>query len=332
MHKLKHWLSQQLSQEDFGLEPLQGDASFRRYYRLNMSNKNYIAVDAPPETENSKAFVSISQAFGEMGLYVPKVLAHDLERGFLLLTDLGDDVLFQVLNEKRKKNNINQIDSYYRKSFAELAKIQQCKIDLPHFDYSFMSNELNLFQTWFLEKHLKLDLSHSKPDAKSKSIQKILKNSFEILLESAVSQPQCCIHRDYHSRNLMCLDDDQIGVLDFQDAMIGPVTYDLVSLIRDCYIDWPLEQVNNWAEDFYAQYLSNMISSKAEFMRYFDLMGIQRHLKAIFIFARKFHRDNVDGYLKDIPRALKYVIDVSQNYPELAEFRAMMSDIEQQRY
>lgn len=316
MHKLKHWLSQQLSQEDFNLDPLQGDASFRRYYRLKIDHKNYIAVDAPPETENSTAFVRLSETFGEMDICVPKVLAHDLARGFLLLTDLGDDVLFQRLNRNTDKNNINK---YYQKSLRELAKIQQCQINLPRFDADFMSNELNLFEEWFLKKHLKLKISPP--------IQKILKNSFEILLHSAVSQPQCCIHRDYHSRNLMCLSDDQIGILDFQDAMIGPVTYDLVSLIRDCYIEWPAEQVIAWAEDFHTQYLRSFITSKSEFMHYFDLMGIQRHLKAIFIFARKFERDNVDGYLKDIPRTLRYVIDVSQYYPELSEFRTFVEDI-----
>lgn len=320
MHKLKHWLSQQLSSKDFGLEPLQGDASFRRYYRLKINHQNYIAVDAPPETENSTAFVRLSQAFGELNIHVPKVLAHNLEQGFLLLTDFGDDVLFRVLNQNPNKNlSTNKIDKYYQQSLKELAKIQQCQINLPSFDADFMKNELNLFEEWFLKKHLNLKLS--------RTIQKILNNSFEILLYSAVSQPQCCIHRDYHSRNLMCLSDDQMGILDFQDAMIGPVTYDLVSLVRDCYIDWPVEQVNAWTEDFYMQYLRNLISSKSEFMRYFDLMGIQRHLKAIFIFARKFHRDKVDSYLKDIPRTLKYIIDVSQDYSELAEFREFAKDI-----
>jgi len=320
MQKLKHWLSQQFSLKDFELEPLQGDASFRRYYRLNINHKNYIAVDASPETENSAAFVRLSQAFGELNIHVPKVLAHNLEQGFLLLTDLGDDVLFRVLNQNSNKNlNTNKIDEYYQQSLRELAKIQQCQINLPGFDADFMKNELNLFKEWFLKKHLKLKLS--------KTIQKILNNSFEILLYSAVSQPQCCIHRDYHSRNLMCLSDDQIGILDFQDAMIGPMTYDLVSLVRDCYIDWPVEQVNAWAEDFYMQYVRNLISSKSEFMRYFDLMGIQRHLKAVFIFARKFHRDNADSYLKDIPRTLKYIIDVSQDYAELIELRKLMQDV-----
>jgi N-acetylmuramate 1-kinase len=313
MRILQEWLSQQLSREDFVLEPLEGDASFRQYYRFMNNTQNYIAVHASTETENTREFVHIAHAFGQLNLHVPQVLASDLEKGFLLLTDLGDDVLFRVLNK-------DNADRLYLKALDELGKIQQCQIDLPYFDRTYMLRELNWFTEWFLEKHLKLKLSQT--------TQKMLKIVFTLLLDSAASQPQCCIHRDYHSRNLMLLPQDRIGILDFQDAMIGPVTYDLISLIRDCYIEWPAHQVIQWAKGFHYQYLTHLIPSQAEFIRYLDLMGIQRHLKAIFIFARKFHRDNVDSYLKNIPRALNYITHVSQHYPELQEFRVFLEDLQ----
>jgi aminoglycoside/choline kinase family phosphotransferase len=305
MTALHEWLNQQFSSE-FSLTPLKGDASFRSYFRLNINNQSFIAVKAPPETEDNLGFIKVSQAFKNLNLQVPEVLAADTDKGFLLLTDLGDEVLFNILNS----NNANTL---YPKSLEELGKIQRCFLPLSHFDADFIHRELENFKEWYLKKHLNI--------AVSTSIEKLLNNTFSLLLDSAISQPQCCIHRDYHSRNLMLLPNNHIGILDFQDAMIGPITYDLVSLIRDCYIDWPVDQVNQWALDFYYQYLKTSLPSQEEFIKYFDWMGIQRHLKAIFIFARKFHRDNVDSYLKDIPRALHYIISVSENYSELREFR-----------
>lgn len=314
---LLSWLKNHLAHTDFTVHPLKGDASFRRYFRVNISHPNtnsYIAVISPPHTENNPAFIKISHAYLDLGLNVPKVIAHDLQQGFLLLTDLGDNVLFQLLNPENA-------DNYYHTALIELGKIQQCPLDLPRFDSNFMGGELKNFEHWFLEKHLNIKFSPV--------IKKTLQKAFDTLLHSATEQPQCSIHRDYHSRNLMVLNNSpsiSLGILDFQDAMHGPVTYDLISLIRDCYIDWPINKVVDWALFFHHEFLKNTLPSQEQFLKYVDLMGIQRHLKASFIFARKHHRDSVDYYLKDIPRTLNYVITVSNNYSELKDFKAFLED------
>jgi aminoglycoside/choline kinase family phosphotransferase len=311
MQLLLDWLKTQLPHTDVNLRPLKGDASFRRYFRLTTPDKNYIAVDSPPATENNEAFVKISQAYLNLGLRVPEVISYDLEQGFLLLTDLGDNVLFQLLNS-------DNADNYYKKSLIELDKIQNCDLALPHFDANFMGIELKNFQDWLLDKHLNIKLTPI--------THRVIQKTFDVLLHSATSQPQCSIHRDYHSRNLMVLDNENIGILDFQDAMTGPITYDLVSLIRDCYIDWPQEKVMEWALFFHDTFLKKKLPSQEQFCRYLDLMGIQRHLKASFIFARKYHRDSVDHYLKDIPRTLNYIVTVSDNYAELRDFKSFIED------
>lgn len=224
---------------------------------------------------------------------------------------MGDAVFSQGVSQ-------NNADDLYKTALLELGKIQKCSLDFAHFDSSWMNNELQLFKEWVVEKHLNQTLSPK--------TSKMLDHTFEFLLKSATEQPQCFIHRDYHSRNLMLLPNNKIGILDFQDAMIGPITYDLVSLIRDCYIDWPQEQVIAWARFFHDNFLTSQIPSQEQFLRWFDLMGIQRHLKASFIFARKHHRDNVSSYLKDIPRAMRYILQVAPNYPELRDFGDWISE------
>jgi aminoglycoside/choline kinase family phosphotransferase len=309
MTDLEHWLNRKLSPAAFSLTPLAGDASFRQYYRLHTNEAAYIAAYSPPATEDNAGFIKMSEAFLGLGLDVPQVLDHHPEEGFFLLTDLGDNTLLHHLT-------LQNADHYYQQALEKLGKIQQCEVNLPTFDRAFMAKELDHFKYWFLEKHLGLTLSAHE--------ETLLASAFSLLLDSATNQPQCCIHRDYHSRNLMILADDRLGILDFQDAMIGPITYDLASLIRDCYIAWPPEKVHQWALGFYHIFLKEKISSSALFLRYFDLMGMQRHLKAIFIFARKYHRDGVNTYLADIPRTLNYVLEASKHYPEFREFRTFM--------
>ena len=234
----------------------------------------------------------------------------------MLLSDFGDDLYQHTLNTENA-------DELYSRSLEELLKIQSCSRisgwDLPRFDADFIGQELINFRRWFLEQHLQMRLTTQS--------HKWLNQLFEMLIHSAVTQPQCCIHRDYHSRNLMALPEG-IGVLDFQDAAFGPVTYDLVSLLRDCYIVWPLQKVRQWALLFHERLIEKgfLAVSEQVFLRWFDWMGVQRHLKAIFIFARKYHRDGVADYLPYIDNGLRYVMDVIQDYPEFKAFYRGMRD------
>lgn len=305
---LQNWLKNQLTQANFTLTLLAGDASFRRYFRVHLPEKTLIAMDAPPEKEDSHPFIEIAKIFHKKNLKVPEIIAVDLTQGFLLLTDLGDDLYFRVLN----KHNAEQL---YGNAIRELLTIQKCQQNqgwhFPAFD-DMMKEELLRFREWYLLKHLNLALSDKE--------ENILTAAFETLVNSALAQPQVCVHRDYHSRNLLALTNNSVGILDFQDAVWGPITYDLVSLIRDCYIAWPDTQVITWAKNYFQQASQVGIMPQQQnfllFMRWFDWMGMQRHLKAIYIFARKFRRDNNPNYLPEIPRTLHYILTVGGQYPE----------------
>lgn len=309
LQSLQTWLKTHLV-EAFEISALPGDASFRRYFRVFCEDKTFIAVDAPPEQENSHPFVAVAAAFGAMNLNVPKVFSSDLNQGFLLLSDFGDKIYYRTLT-------VDNADELYHKAIEVLPKIQSCQqipnLSLPQFDRFSITQELLNFRVWFVEEHLQIKLKYKE--------EKLLNNAFEILIQSAVDQPQCCIHRDYHSKNLMVLE-DKVGILDFQDAAWGPLTYDAVSLLRDCYITWPEKKVEQWMSNFYEMLKENrnLKCNKSDFVRWFDWMGMQRHLKAIFIFARKYHRDNVVNYLQYIPNGLHYVADISERYPELKPF------------
>lgn len=296
------------------LQPVSGDASFRRYFRVSSNGNSWIAVDAPPEHENSKAFVEIAEAWRRQGVHVPKVISVDLKQGFMLLSDFGDRLYLPALLEVGS-------EQLYRCAVDELFKIQQCEKDsLPHYDGAMLQREMSLFSEWFLERLLDVDLTSFDRGG--------LRVSFESLERSALEQPLVCVHRDFHSRNLMVTSEDAPGIIDFQDAVKGPITYDLVSLFRDCYISWPDDEVYAWVEQFRAGLIAKgQLSddvSKASFERWFDLMGMQRHLKAIGIFARLSIRDDKHSYLRDIPRTLKYIIAVCGKYPELSLFKEII--------
>lgn len=314
---LRHWLQTTLPSSSWTLQQLAGDASFRRYFRVTLSDQTLIAMDAPPPQEDTRPFIAIAQAFAKLAVTVPEIIAADPQQGFLLLSDFGDQLYSQILNE-------NNADSLYQKALAVLPRIQACREfsgwTLPHFNHEFIRREWNLFYQWVLEKHWQLTPSFEQ--------QTILTNAFEFLLQEISAQPTTCVHRDYHSRNLLLLKNNAVGVLDFQDAVWGPIPYDAVSLLRDCYVVWPHEQVRQWALHYYQQsrdhgLLNKQISSE-QFMRWFDLLGIQRHLKAVGIFARLKHLYHKSNYLQDIPRGLNYILQVSENYPELKKFRALL--------
>jgi aminoglycoside/choline kinase family phosphotransferase len=311
---LTAWLERELN-EAIELQPVVGDASFRRYFRFNLQGQSYVAMDSPTELEDCRPFVELSESFIQAGVKVPKVLKADQALGFLLLEDFGEQLFHTYLN----KMNANQL---YGLAIAELPKIQKLdqQTELPEFAEQALQQELDNFSEWFLQRFLKIELSAEQ--------EAVLQVTYQLLIDSALEQPQVAIHRDYHSRNLMLLEDETLGVLDFQDAAIGPITYDLVSLVRDCYIDWPEELIAQWLANFQQLLLMNDLLDESisleELTYWFDLMGMQRHLKAIFIFARKSLRDGNSFYLQFIPRALNYVKAVAAKYPELEAFNQIL--------
>jgi len=312
--QLQQWLAGTCGLSEPVLCALQNDASFRRYFRVQQPSGSYIAMDAPPEKENCVPYVAISRALRAQGLLTPEVIAEDLEQGFLLLTDFGDDVLLHQLK-------IHNPELLYTQALDALAILKNCPdvLDwkLKSFSADFMYQELKLFQEWFLGNYLGIILS--------KETEKMLEDFFEFLVNSAANQPQVFMHRDYHSANLMILPDNKIGILDFQDAYIGPITYDLVSLLRDCYIAWPEELVEKLVLQYKNQL--DLSVSNIEFMRWFDLMGLQRHLKALLTFARKYKRDNNPNYLQHIPRTLNYILKESELYSECKLFNLWVREV-----
>ena len=305
---LHSWLSGEVALSDFTIEPVCGDASFRRYFRVVAAGGDkWVAMDAPPDREDCRPFVKIAEQLRSLGLHVPGVRAQALEHGFLLLEDLGAVHYLDVLNE-------STADRLYGDALGALAVVQACAptIGLPEYDAALLLREMALFSDWLLQRHLGIRLDTAQ--------QRILQEAFDLLTESALEQPRVCVLRDYHSRNLMVTSSPTPGILDFQDAVSGPVTYDLVSLLKDCYIEWDPARVESWAVGYYQLALQSGVlrhEHEQKFLRWFDLMGVQRHLKAAGIFARLHVRDGKPGYLGDIPRTLGYILQLEPKYPEL---------------
>ena len=311
MQQLRNWLSARLGPVSFELAPASADASFRRYFRVRFKDISHIVMDAPPDKEDCQPFINVAKVFSDLGLNVPAILAADLGRGSLLLTDLGDRQYLDVLN-------LENADELYGAAFQSLLALQSVgrrQGILPNYNEALLLREMALFRDWYVEKSLGIKL-----DAVQHNM---LEHVFSLLVMSALEQPQVWVHRDYHSRNLMVVEGHNPGILDFQDAVVGPICYDPVSLLRDCYICWPDVLVDGWVKEYYtlakAQgLLANVPPMK--FQRWFDWMGMQRHLKAIGIFSRLAIRDGKPGYLPDIPRTMNYLLKSSSRYPE---FRAL---------
>ncbi len=302
------WLENDLLLQADNFQPASSDASFRRYFRFTSADDSFIVMDAPPDKEKLAPFIHVAVLMASAGVKTPEIYQQNFEDGFLLLEDFGSQSFLQAIAE-------GAAEVLYPQALASLFRLQTCRdlvaADLPHYDQALLHRELAIFSDWFIGDYLDLTM----PEALWDAVQ-------ACLVESALAQPVTCVHRDYHSRNLMVLEDNQIGVIDFQDAVIGPITYDVVSLLRDCYVAWPEQQLAVWLQDYYQRLLAEGLVAVdyPQFKRWFDLMGMQRHLKAIGIFSRLHLRDGKSGYLADIPRTLNYVIQVCGEYPELAEF------------
>ncbi|MCW8906956.1 MAG: phosphotransferase [Sedimenticola sp.] len=314
---LQEWLKGLIGGGGFSIEPASDDASFRRYFRVTLpGGESRIAMDAPPGREDCGPFLDLAQRFSVLGLHVPRVYAADPARGFLLLEDLGSTHYLDVLSPATA-------DRLYGDALAALVILQSVgpREGLPPYDEALLRQEMALFPEWLLARHLGLSLD----DAESRILSQVM----GLLVECALEQPRVCVHRDYHSRNLLVTDSPSPGIIDFQDAVLGPVTYDLVSLLKDCYVEWPLQRVHDWALGYFELALqSGVLQSVQEerFLRWFDLMGVQRHLKASGIFARLKHRDHKSAYLADIPRTLGYIVEVAGRYPELEGLGRLVRD------
>ena len=315
---LKQWIQDTLKQPQVTLLPLTGDASFRCYYRLHNDPASYIVMDCPPEKETLRPFLDIGHLLQKNAVLTPTVHAFDEQHGFALLADFGDTLLLTKLLDKN--TNAEDTDTLYIKALTTLTHIQQChkntSYKLPVFDKPHMLTELALMKTWYLEHYLKTQLTRSEI--------KLIENTYHWLVENISQQPYVFIHRDYHSRNIMILDKG-LGIIDFQDGMLGPIAYDLVSLLKDCYIQWPREQVMHWLNLFYESSGIAQKLSLPAFQRAFDLCGLQRHLKVLGIFSRLYLRDHKPNYLADLPLTRHYVMTCLEIYPELHEFYDFMA-------
>ena len=310
---LSRWVFDDLGFAGSQIAPASADASFRRYFRLTRGRDSYIIMDAPPDKEDSAPFVKIAQMLAAAELNVPLILARDMRRGFLLLSDLGSR---QYLDELPR---LGAAETLYGDALGALIRMQTAPPEnwrqIPDYDRALLLREMELLPEWFLKRHLNVDI-----DA---AVRALLDDLFAGLSDMALEQPATFVHRDYHSRNLLVTDQDNPGILDFQDAVRGPVTYDLASLLKDCYIAWPPAQVKAWALQFRENLLQAGFAMQADentFMRWFDLMGLQRHIKVLGIFARLFYRDGKSQYLKDLPRVLRYAKETSAMYAQTARF------------
>jgi len=313
---LDWWLTQVFAGEHFLIIPASADASFRRYYRIDLDGQTYIVMDAPPQHEDCRPFIHVARLFLDAGVNVPKIIAQNLETGFLLLSDLGNDTYLSKLNEQTA-------DDLYRDANEALLKIQLASRpnELPAYDEALLLREMRLFSEWYVPKHLGATLTNEQNQQLEALYQSILRNN--------LAQPKVYVHRDYHSRNLMVTDPNP-GVLDFQDAVYGPITYDLVSLYKDAYISWDEERILDWTIRYWERAKKEGLPVAADFgdfYRDFEWMGVQRHIKVLGIFARLCHRDGKDGYLKDMPLVMSYLRRACERYNELSPMLRLLDEL-----
>ncbi len=315
---LSAWIAAQSPGAAFKLAPASADASFRRYFRVTLDGVTRIAMDAPPEREDSRPFIHVAQLMRDAGVHVPEVLAADTAQGFMLLTDLGNTTYLKALTE-------DNADALFRDAIAALITWQRASRPnvLPPYDRALLQREMDLFPDWYVGRHLGLKLTDAQRDS--------LATINQLLADSALAQPAVYVHRDYMPRNLM-LSEPNPGVLDFQDAVCGPITYDVASLFRDAYLSWPEQRVIDWAARYWEQAKRAQLPVDpdfGEFYRALEWMGLQRHLKVLGIFARIHYRDGKPGYLEDTPRFLHYARAVGARYAALKPLLQLLDELEQ---
>ena len=321
--QLTDWLQTTEMAPTGALQVVSGDASFRRYFRYPHQDQWFIAVDAPPPQESLQPFMAIAERYRAAGIRAPKVHADDEALGFMVLDDFGDTLLFSQLTDDQAALAL------YSRALAQLPALMRVihtsEGSLPLYDRALLVRELNLFSKWLMNQHLAMELSEAE--------QETWQQACELFIATALEQPQVGVHRDYHSRNIMLIENSsELGIIDFQDAVIGPITYDAVSLLRDCYVRWPSSVVSSCLAFFHQrlhteQLLATTVSL-SDFEYWFDLMGIQRHLKAAGIFARLNHRDGKPGYMADVPRTLSYIVDISGKYAALTDFCELIRTVQ----
>lgn len=304
---LQAWAAARLDGAETTLEPVSVDASFRRYFRMRHAGGSVIAMDAPPEREDSRPFVRVAALMREAGLHTPAIRASDLERGFLLLEDLGDRSYLDALDS-------GNADALFADAVAALIDWQAASRPgvLPEYDAALLRRELALFPDWFLDRHLGVNLSAAERGA--------LAAVFDAVVARALEQPRVYVHRDYMPRNLM-LSDPNPGVIDFQDAVYGPVAYDVLSVFKDAFVSWPAARVEAWTRDYWTRARARGLPVPADYAGFaamLDWIGVQRHLKVLGIFARIRYRDGKPRYLEDAPRFVGYVLETAARWPELA--------------
>ncbi len=317
--QLTDWLSSLYPNETFTIAPASADASFRRYFRATFADgATKVVMDAPPQHEDCKPFLHIGKLFEDAGTHVPHVYAQDLAQGFLLLSDLGNTTYLQALTT-------DSAPRLYGAATDALIKIQLAshENELPPYDEALLRRELNLFPDWYIAKHLGVTLTEKQSEALERTFKRILANN--------LAQPCVYVHRDYHSRNLMVTEPNP-GILDFQDAVYGPITYDLASLFKDAYIKWEEEEIMDWLIRYWEKARKAGLPVRedfGEFYRDYEMMGVQRHIKVLGIFARLYHRDGKDGYLKDMPLVMDYLRRACERYIDLKPLLNLLLELEQ---
>ena len=324
--QLSQWLHSQFPKQPFTLAPASADASFRRYFRATFADgQTRVVMDAPPQHEDCRPFLHIAQLFENAGIHVPHVYAHDLKQGFLLLSDLGNTTYLQALSE----GNADTARTLYGAATDALIKIQLAsrENELPPYDEALLLREMRLFPEWYIGNHLNATLSEAQ-NAKLETV-------FARIIANNLAQPRVYVHRDYHSRNLMQLEENNPGILDFQDAVYGPITYDLASLFKDAYIRWEEAEIIDWLVRYWekARKVSLPVADDfSVFYRDYEWMGVQRHLKVLGIFARLYHRDGKDGYLKDLPLVMAYLRAACARYIDLKPLLNLLDTLEPQNH